>query len=51
MEMVTNEIGNFANKHKEKLLHHVNVEAIQLLDISELVYKLKRKKKKTFELV
>ena len=27
MEMVTNEIGKFAKKHKERL-HHVNVEAI-----------------------
>jgi len=27
------------------LLHHVNVEAIQLLDNSELVRRLKRKKK------
>jgi hypothetical protein len=28
MEMVTNEIGRFAKKHEERLLHHVNVEAI-----------------------
>ena len=35
-------------KHEEKLLHHVNVEAIQLLDNSELVRKLK---KNPFELV
>jgi len=26
--MVTNEIGKFAKKHEERLLHHVNVEAI-----------------------
>jgi len=26
MEMVTNEIGKFAKKHEERLLHHVNVE-------------------------
>jgi len=32
MEMVTYEIGKFAKKHEERLLHHVNVEAIQLLD-------------------
>jgi len=39
MEMVTNEIGKFAKKHEESLLpHHVNVEAIQLLDNSELIY-------------
>jgi hypothetical protein len=36
-EMVTNEIGKFAKKHEERLLQHVNVEAIQLLDNSELV--------------
>jgi hypothetical protein len=33
----------------QTLLHHVNVEAIQLLDNSELVRRLK--KKKPFELV
>jgi hypothetical protein len=41
MEMVTNENGNFAKKHQERLLHHVNFEAIQLLDNSELVRRLK----------
>jgi len=50
IEMVTNEIGKFAKKHDERLLHHVNVEAIQLLDNSGLVRRLKTKKK-TFELV
>jgi len=49
MEMVTNEIGKFAKKHEERL-HHVNVEAIQLLDNSELVRRLKGGKK-SFELV
>jgi hypothetical protein len=44
MEMFTNEIVKFAKKHEERLLHHVNVEAIQLLDNSELVRRLKRKK-------
>jgi hypothetical protein len=43
MEMVTNEIGKFAKKHEERLLHHVNVEVIQLLDDRELVRRLKRK--------
>jgi len=43
--MVTNEIGKFAKKHEERLLHHVNVEAIQLLDKRELVRRLERKKK------
>jgi hypothetical protein len=32
--MVTNEIGKFAKEHEEMLLHHLNVEAIQLLDKS-----------------
>jgi hypothetical protein len=41
MEMVTNEIGKFAKKHEERRLHHVDVEAIQLLDNSELVRRLK----------
>jgi hypothetical protein len=45
MEMVRNEIGKFAKKHEERLLHHVSVEAIQLLDNSELVRRLRRKKK------
>jgi hypothetical protein len=35
MEMVTNEIGKFAKKHEEGLLH--NVEAIQLFDNSKVV--------------
>jgi len=42
MERVTNRIGKFAKKHGERLLHHGNVEAIQLLDNSELVRRLKR---------
>jgi hypothetical protein len=47
MEMVTNEIRKFAKKHEEKILRHVNVEAIQLLYNSELVRRLQ----KSFELV
>jgi len=47
--MVTNAIGKFAKKHEERLLHHVNVEAIQLLDDNELVRRLGRIK--PFELV
>jgi TnpA family transposase len=46
MEMVMNEIGKFAKKHEEKLLHRVNVKAIQLVDNSELVRRLKKKKEK-----
>jgi hypothetical protein len=48
MEMVKNEIANFANKNEETFLHHVNVVAIQLQDNSELVLRLKSK---TFEVV
>jgi len=44
MEMVRNKIAKFAKKHDEKLLHHVNVEAIHLLDSSDLVRGLKRRK-------
>ena len=40
MEMVTNETGKFAKKPEERLLHYVNVEAIQLLDSSDLVRSL-----------
>ena len=47
IEIVTNE--NFAKKHEERLLHQLNVEETQLLDKSEIVRRLK--KKKTFELV
>jgi hypothetical protein len=36
-EVVENETEKFAKKHEERHLHHVNVEAIQLLDSSELV--------------
>jgi len=49
MEMVMNESGKFAKKRKERLLHHVNVETIQLLNNSELVRRLKSKK--PFELM
>jgi hypothetical protein len=49
MEMVTNEIGKFAKKHEERLLHHFDVEAIQLLDSTELVRRLKEEN--LFELV
>jgi len=41
MEMVKNEIGKFAMKHEEGLPHHVNVQAIQPLDNSELVRRFK----------
>jgi hypothetical protein len=44
MEMVTAEIKRFARKHEERLHHHNNVEAIQLLDNSELLRRLNRTK-------
>jgi hypothetical protein len=50
MEMIMNEIGKFAKKYEERLLHHFDVEAIQLLDNRELARRIKRKKK-PFELV
>jgi hypothetical protein len=49
MQIVTAEIRRFANKHEERLHHHGNVEAIQLLDNSELLRRLRRTK--PFELV
>ena len=44
MEMVTAEIKMFATKHEERVHHHDNVEAIQLLDNSELLRWLERTK-------
>jgi hypothetical protein len=44
MEMVTAEIKRFARKHEERLHHHDNAEAIQLLDKSELLRRLDRTK-------
>jgi hypothetical protein len=45
IEKVTNEIGKFTKKREEGLLHHVNVAAIQLLDNTLRVRRLKRKNK------
>jgi hypothetical protein len=42
MEMVTAEIRRFARKHEGRLLRHDNVEAIRLLDNSELLRRPKR---------
>jgi hypothetical protein len=47
--MVTAEIRRFAIKQEERLLHHDNVEAIQLLDNSEFIGRLRSIK--PFELV
>jgi hypothetical protein len=37
MDMVTAEIRRFSRRYKERLVHHVNVEAIQLIDNSALI--------------
>ena len=50
MAMVTNEINKFVMKHEERFLHHVSFEEIQPLESSELVRRVKEKKK-PFELV
>jgi hypothetical protein len=47
--VVSSEIQRFAQKHEERLHHHENVEAIQLLDNMGIVRRLQRKK--PFELV
>jgi hypothetical protein len=49
IDMETAEVRRFARKHEERLLHHDNVEAIQLLDNGELTHRLRRTK--PFELV
>jgi hypothetical protein len=49
IEMVTAEVRRFARKHEERLLHHDNIEAIQLLDNGELTRRLRRTK--PFEIV
>jgi len=49
LEMVTTEIRQFARKHEERLIHHDNVEAIQLLYNCEL--QRRRERTNPFELV
>jgi hypothetical protein len=44
METVTNEIGKFSKKHKERFLQQVKFEATQLLENTELLRRFKRKK-------
>jgi hypothetical protein len=48
-DAVSSEIQRFAQKHEERLRHHENVEAIQLLDNMGIVRRLQRKTH--FELV
>jgi hypothetical protein len=49
LDFVSSEIQTFAQKHEEHLHHHVNIEAIQLLDNMDIVHRLQRKK--PFQLV
>ena len=49
MDAASSEIQRFAQKHEERLHHHENVVAIQLLDNMGIVRRLQ--KKKPFELV
>lgn len=49
VEFVDSEIQKFSRSHEERLLQHVNIEAIQLLDNTNIVRRLKRKK--PFELL
>jgi hypothetical protein len=44
VDVVSSEIQRFAQKHEERLHHHENVEAIQLLDNVGIVRRLQRKK-------
>jgi hypothetical protein len=49
VDFVSSEIQRFAQKHEERLHHHANIEAIQLLDNVDKVRRLQRKK--PFELI
>jgi hypothetical protein len=44
VEVVSSEIQRFAQKHEERLHHHENVEALQLLDSMGIVRRLQREK-------
>lgn len=44
IESVASEITKFARSHEQRLLYHVNVEAIQLLDTTDIFRRLKRTK-------
>jgi hypothetical protein len=43
VDVVCNETQRFAQKHEERLHHHENDEAIQLLDNMGIVRRLQRK--------
>jgi ribosome-associated translation inhibitor RaiA len=44
IDTVDKEIKRFARKHEDRLHQHTNVEALQLLDNSDIVRRLKRVK-------
>lgn len=44
MDFVDIIIQKFGTAHEDRLHHHVNVEAIQLLDTSDLMRRLKKTK-------
>jgi hypothetical protein len=44
VNFVSSEIQRFVQKHEERLHHHVNIEATQLLDNMDTVHRLQRKK-------
>lgn len=44
MELVTQVIKRYLEEHENRLHHHVNFEAIQLLDNTALVRRLERTK-------
>jgi hypothetical protein len=44
VEFVNSEIQRFSQKHEERLHHHENIEAIQLLDNMYIVRRLQREK-------
>jgi hypothetical protein len=50
VDAVSSEIQRFAHKHEERLHHHENVEAIQLLDNMGRMLRFQRKKN-PFEIV
>ena len=49
MDPIEQTITKFASSHEQRLLKHVNVEATQLLDKTNMIRRLKRGK--PFELV
>jgi len=49
VDVVSSKIQRFAQNHEERLHHHENDEAIQLLDNMGIMHRLQRKK--PFELV